>query len=236
VNVIGVRNETDPEVFKHVTLSDFDVQLSVAELGAAFRPAITAFPSRRAFLTPDPAKRKDLRARYDQRQTSGAIVGISWASANPDVGQLKALKLAQLVDALASRSQGASPTTLVSLQYGDLSADVAAVKRATGVEVVWDRDVDALGDIDAFAAQVAAMDAVVTISNTTAHVAGALGVPTFLLLPYNRGRHWYWFRSLAHCPWYPSVRYYVQKTDGTWDDALRQCRADIAHMIQSRLG
>ena len=68
------------------------------------------------------------------------------------------------------------------------------------------------------------MDAVVTVSNTTAHVAGALGIPTLLLLPFGRGRHWYWLRSFKDCPWYASVRYFSQDPDGTWDAALAGCR------------
>ena len=66
-------------------------------------------------------------------------------------------------------------------------------------------------------AQTAAMDCVVTISNTTAHTAGALGIPCALLLPKHTGRHWYWFRTETdQCAWYPSVTVFEVDPERDW--------------------
>ncbi len=64
------------------------------------------------------------------------------------------------------------------------------------------------------------MDCVVTVSNTTAHLAGALGVDGIVLLPATRGLHWYWFTERADSPWYPSLALVRQSTPARWEDTI----------------
>lgn len=83
-------------------------------------------------------------------------------------------------------------------------------------------------DLDAFAAQVAAMDVIVTVSNTTAHFAGALGRPTLLMLPLSIGAIWYWHmerdgRSL----WYPTIRQFRQQRSMEWGSVVEQVSQDL---------
>jgi hypothetical protein len=94
----------------------------------------------------------------------------------------------------------------VNLQYGDCAAEIAAAKRAFGVDILDDPEIDPLASLEDFFAQVAAMDLVVSTSNTTVHVAGALNIPTWLLIPRGEGALWYWFMDRSDSPWYPSVR------------------------------
>jgi ADP-heptose:LPS heptosyltransferase len=98
-----------------------------------------------------------------------------------------------------------------------------------GVEIIHDPTIDQLKDMDGFAAQVAAMDAVFTTSCTTAHVAGALGVPGIVVVPVGRGLHWYWFADRTDSPWYPSLRLARQRTPERWDDAI----AEAVHALAS---
>ncbi|MND00991.1 hypothetical protein D3C83_197940 [compost metagenome] len=64
----------------------------------------------------------------------------------------------------------------------------------------------------------------ITISNTTAHMAGALGVNGAVLLPASRGLMWHWFDSMEGSPWYPSLTLLRQKTDGDWTDVFLKAR------------
>ena len=64
------------------------------------------------------------------------------------------------------------------------------------------------------------MDLIITISNTTAHVAGALGVPCWVLVPAGKGQFWYWFLDREDSPWYPSLRLFRQATPGVWADVI----------------
>ena len=71
-----------------------------------------------------------------------------------------------------------------------------------------------------FAAQVAAMDLVVSISNTTAHIAGALGVPTWVLL--SEVPLWRWFQDETNSPWYPSVQLFRQRRRQGWLEVMSE--------------
>lgn len=181
----------------------FDFQSSVLDIGRWLRPDFGAFPSRRPVLIASRETATDLRSRYLLKAPQNRLIGLSWKSTNPALGRQKGLELNGLLNALA-----APALTFINLQYGDVAAEIAAASAQTGATVILDPDIDSLADIDAFAAQVAAMDAVVTISNTTAHMAGALGVPTCLYLPGHRKRIWYWFRDGNFSPWYRSLRLY----------------------------
>jgi hypothetical protein len=113
---------------------------------------------------------------------------------------------------------------LVNLQYGDCSAEIADVRKALGVEIYQDPTVDPLQDLEAFFAQVAAMDLVVTTSNTTAHAAGAQGIPVWIMLSRGMRTLWYWFLRHQHSVWYPSARLFrpVGEEGGWWHSVARQ--------------
>jgi len=112
----------------------------------------------------------------------------------------------------------------VSLQYGDfdeLETQVSAAKAPLHV----DRTVDQFSDIDRFAAQVAAMDRVITIDNSTAHLAGALGIPVSLLLPF--ASDWRWLHTRSESPWYPSLRIFRQPRMGDWASVIADVQASL---------
>lgn len=70
------------------------------------------------------------------------------------------------------------------------------------------------------------LDLLVTIDTSVAHLAGALGVPTFLLLL--RTSDWRWFDSGQSSPWYPSLTLFRQRTAGRWDEPLAELAAALA--------
>jgi hypothetical protein len=81
-------------------------------------------------------------------------------------------------------------------------------------------DLDLYGDLEGVAALAAACDLVITASNVTAHVAGALGRPVWLLVPEGNGRLWYWFAGRTDSPWYPSMRIFTRARGSSWRDLL----------------
>src|SRR5262249_33289234 len=82
-------------------------------------------------------------------------------------------------------------------------------------------DVDNTKDIDGLAALISACDAVATVSNTTVHLAGGLGVQTWVWLPHSNGRMWYWFENREDSPWYPSIRLKRQVSGQSWSQLIR---------------
>ncbi len=209
-------------------LTRFDFQMSISEMGAAFRQTLDHFPLRPSFLRADERAASNLRRKY--ASIDRPIVGLSWASGNPEIGAMKSMTLYQLMSGLTQADSKSA--AFVSLQYGDHAAEIREVNKALSTKIILDREIDAIKNVDSFAAQVSAMDLVITVSNTTAHVAGALGVPTVLLLPFSRGRQWYWLRASRDCKWYRTIKYVFQAEDGTWDDALKGCQSDVRSLFK----
>lgn len=203
--------------FGKVNLDDVDVQASISEIGPLLRPEFTAFPNHDGYLKADPAKVKELKTRYTALPGEGPIVGLSWHSTNVLAAGHKSVGLDQWSPILKTPG-----VRFVSLQYGE------AVNAAKGTHIYVDPYVDPMADVDLFAAQVAAMDMVVSTSNTTVHMAGALNVPTICLTPMVEGRPWYWFVGRDTSPWYPSVRHIWQTKRRTWDDVIARAAAELA--------
>jgi hypothetical protein len=193
-------------------------QLPIGSLPGLYRREWNEFGSSSSpYLRADSTQREHYRGRYANGEKT---VGLAWFSNNVKTGKGRSIDLEQLKPLF-----GVPGTRWVSLQYGDattLEAEVAAA----GLSLLVDPEVDQLRDLDEFAAQVAAMDLVITIDNTTAHLAGALGVPVWLLLPY--APDWRWPEFGGGSPWYPSMRIFQQPQPGDWasviakvDDELR---------------
>jgi tetratricopeptide (TPR) repeat protein len=104
---------------------------------------------------------------------------------------------------------------LVSLQLGPRAQDLQRHPGALPIEVLTPQE---LGTFEDTAALMAELDAVVTIDTAFSHLAGALGVPTLLLLP--EAPDWRWWLQPETSPWYPSVRLFRQASAPRWDDAV----------------
>lgn len=196
---------------------DVDYQIAAGDLGRFVRADFAVFPHHLGYLKADLGRAALLRERYGAVARGNLLVGLAWRSSNKEVG---ALKSATLVDWGALLS--VPGVTFVNLQYGDCTAELAAVRSSLGVDIVWDRNINPLEKMDDFFDQVAAMDLVISTSNTTVHVAGSLNVPVWLIDAAGPGALWYWFRAREDSPWYPAMRIFrnkkqrLKRVDGPW--------------------
>ena len=74
---------------------------------------------------------------------------------------------------------------------------------------------------------VAGLDLVITVDTATAHLAGALGTPVWVLVSA-AGADWRWPCGLFNSPWYSSARIYRQDTPGDWATVMARVRSDLA--------
>jgi Glycosyltransferase family 9 (heptosyltransferase) len=79
---------------------------------------------------------------------------------------------------------------------------------------------------------IAGVDLVITVDTMIAHLAGALGRPTWLLL--RRHPDWRWRQGTAETPWYPSMRLYRQSNEGEWGDVIARVREDLDRWQRGR--
>jgi hypothetical protein len=87
-------------------------------------------------------------------------------------------------------------------------------------------------DFDGLAALVDALDVVVSVDTSLAHLAGALGKPTCVLLA--RVPDWRWFLDRADSPWYPTARLFRQQRAGDWSQPLAEVGAALAARLAHR--
>ncbi len=117
-----------------------------------------------------------------------------------------------------------------------MADELQALRAATGIEVVEADGVDTLNDLDGLAALITACDLVVSISNTTVHLAGALGTPTWVLLQDAPSRRWGQRGDGEPSHWYESVRLFRQDSSDDWTTPLDQVRAELAALQARRSG
>jgi len=89
---------------------------------------------------------------------------------------------------------------------------------------------DGLTDFMETAAAIMALDLVITVDTAVAHVAGALGRPTFVILPYTPSFRWPLNRR--DCPWYPTMRTWCQRAPGVWSVPVREVRDELADLAR----
>ena len=176
-----------------------------------------------AYLVPDAPRVAALAQSY---RGARLRVGIAWHT-KADQAQGRRIDLQQLEPLLQTPA-----VRFVSVQYGDHRAEVAALKARCGVDILEDPSVDQMKDLDGFAAQLAALDLVVTIDNSAAHFAGALGVPCWVLLPSLP--EWRWQLDRPDSIWWPSLRLYRQSRRGDWSGPVARLAADLARLLQER--
>ena len=145
-----------------------------------------------------------------------ACGGISWRTSNKQSGKLRIARIEDFGPLF--KMPGAR---LINLQYGDVADDIAKAREAFGADVVSLPDIDVFDDIDGLLSIIMACDVVVSIDNATAHLAGAAGKPTLLLLPAHETT-WYWQNSNDRCIWYPSVRIFRQTIPGDWSGPVKR--------------
>ena len=177
---------------------DFDFQSPLGSVCQYRFPQISDYGMKNNFLKADAHQTNELRQRYFDGRP---LIGISWQGGGK-VGRihLKSLKLREMSPILQR-----SDVRFVSLQYGDDGPHLKRYKKETGIEVLHDDAIDPLRDMDKWLCQVAAMDGVISIANTTIHGAGGLGIPTLCLVSQNSDWRWIDPSVYRGCYWYPSV-------------------------------
>jgi ADP-heptose:LPS heptosyltransferase len=85
---------------------------------------------------------------------------------------------------------------------------------------------DELADFNDTAAVIDSLDLVVTIDTAVAHLAGAMGKPTWILLPH--APEWRWMLDREDTPWYPTARLFRQKRLGDWESVIERVRASLS--------
>jgi tetratricopeptide (TPR) repeat protein len=208
-----------------VDLDQYDEQIAIGDVACLLRNSAASFDRHQGhYLSEDPALRDRYRSRMNVEPCE-IVVGLSWQSIAPETGPQRSLSLSTLLATL-----GAVPRVrFVNLQYGDVQSEIERAAADTGIILWTEPEVDNRQDLNGLSALIAACDLVVTIGNTTAHLAGALGKRTLVLLPVVAG--WRWMNTGETCLWYESVTLLRQSRDGDWHSVLRRVHDSISYHL-----
>ena len=169
------------------------------------------------YLKADPQRVESIRKEL---QLYGkTVIGISWRSINSKFTK----KNIQLRD--MGRIFSGLDVVLVNLQYGDVDDEIREFKEETGIDVVQCASVDNREDLDGLAALIEVCDIVISITNVTVHMAGALAKETWVLLPYVP--NFWWLLERNDSLWYPSSTLYRQPALDDWDSVYESIRDDL---------
>ena len=165
---------------------------------------------------------ESLRAGFEKKYKSNTekIIGISWMSANKKIGDEKSIPLNQMSPILKKNK-------IISLQYGNVTKEIEKMNAIEDINILYDDELDYYNDINGLAALISICDVVVTCSNVTAHIAGRLGINTYLMVPKNFGNLWYWNETQEQSKWYPSITIIRQKEDMNWSETIETVRKNL---------
>ena len=200
-------------------LPRFDFDLAIGSLPLALGVTLETLPAPPRYLEADPARAARWQTRLAASSQGDALkVGIVWSgSRTHQRNPLRAVAPSLYAQALRA-IPGAAFYSLQIDGTGDLKE-----MSAHGLPVI-----DHTASLDSFdesAALIRNLDLVITVCTSVAHLSGALGVRTWLLLDVNP--HWIWMRERRDSPWYPSLTLYRQQHYRDWSTVLQQVRADL---------
>jgi tetratricopeptide (TPR) repeat protein len=195
----------------------------IASLPYVLHTTPDSVPATAPFLAVDPARTAEWRQRIG---TSGFKIGISWQG-NPDfmTDRFRSIPLREFAP-LAE----VAGVRLLSLQKCPGSDQIGTVRFADQIEAPLPySDVSGQAMVET-AAMMMNLDLIITSDTMIAHLAGALGRPTFLglqLVP-----DWRWLLDREDTPWYPSVRLFRQKKLGEWTDVFRHITDAVRQIVK----
>jgi hypothetical protein len=199
-------------------LPPFDLHCPLMSLPRAFKTTLATIPSSAKYLHADPGALARWSARIGQR--SRPRVGLMW-SGNPEntIDPRRSIRLADLIPHLPRELQ------YFSLQKQLRDADRVTLDTCPDI-VSFDAE---LMDFTNTAALSACLDVIVSVDTSIAHLCGALGLRTWVLLPETPD--WRWMRQRDDTPWYPTMKLYRQTTAGDWHGVLRRVAADLRQTL-----
>ncbi len=209
IKIVGLKKEL---------LKDFDKHIAIGSLGRYLRKSIKSFTTTpKKYLISSSKKEEEIKKKF---LSNGKFkVGISWKTLNKKQ-QYRNILLEQMLPILS-----VSNCEFINLQFGQTSEDLKNFMSKHKISIKTIDEIDNYNDIESLAALVNCLDLVITIQNSTAHLAGALGKKTWMLLAKNA--RWHWLVNQNKSLWYPSVKLFRQENIGDWNNIINNISIDL---------
>ena len=190
---LGTITNNDEE-FKKI-----DNIIYAGSLGRYYRKNIKDFKNN-SFLKLDEKKLVEMKRKLSIYKKKYKI-GLSWKSFSDKFATDKSLNLKDL-----NKMFSLTNCDIFNLQYGDVGDEINSFNNTTKNKILSIEGLDLINDFEGIASLLKSLDVFISVSNSTAHLAGALGVKTILIKPENFAVFHYWNQKTDNTPWYSSVR------------------------------
>ena len=201
---LNVKNISEP-----IKEAEYKSQISLCSLARYFRKDIISFSSNQPFLKVN----NDRFFKSNQKLRCA----ISWKSKAGLKSYDKSATLESLQSILTI-----GEIEFYNIQYSDESNEVDIINKKYGNIIKKPENLDVFNDIYGLLQFLESCDLVISTSNSNVHLSGAIGKPTYLLVPKSYGRLWYWDNELdGKNLWYPSVRKFSQKEQNNWVEPIK---------------
>lgn len=205
------------------TQHPIDATVAFGSLPGHYRNALEAFPGT-PYLVPDPQRTVMWRALLDSLGPT-LKVGLTWTGGmRKTFASLRSMPLNDLAPIWRQDA------TFISLQYTDATAECAEIERDCGIKIHHWPHATQTKDMDDQAALMSQLDLVISVDQTAVHFGGALGVPTWVLVP--KTPSWRYGLTGTTMPWYKSVRLFRQRDK--WVDTIAEVAVELRKLIASR--
>jgi hypothetical protein len=197
---------------------EWDQQIEVTELPRAFRTTLATIPVDVPYISLNPEA--IAQSRNNLRGTGRPRVGLLWASSGWNLA--RHLKLSELRPLL-----NLPGLDFYSFQRGEARVEIAQVAEAVSIH-------DTSGhspEIVHTAADLVNMDLLITADTMAAHLAGALGRPVWVLLPFEAD--WRWMLERSDSPWYPTMRLFRQTKPGDWSAPVAEMTEALSNYVHA---
>ena len=199
--------------------SEYDYHLPMGSMGLYFQKNINQINLQKKISYFSDSKIPDKIKKFR--------CGISWKSTNKIFGNKKSIDLNSLKKILSNEN-----IEFINLQYSDETKEINQIEKDLNKKIFMEHEIDCFNDIDGVAGLIKSCDFVVTVSNSNAHISGKLGVKTFLLLPYNDGKLWYWgLNNDRDIVWYPSMLPIRQESINNWGSCLSKLYKEFENYL-----
>jgi Flp pilus assembly protein TadD len=207
----------------------FDVQASVMSMPGLVGTRLETIPARVPYLFAEPERLDRWRRVIDAGRDGGLVIGVAWQG-NTGVATYSSGRNRSFPPEALAAVTAVEGVRILSLQAGPGGARADLPPTVTAFDAGLPLESSATAGFVDTAAAILACDLVISCDTSIAHLAGALGAPVWVALPFVAD--WRWLLDRDDSPWYPSMRLFRQPRPGDWTavfDDIAACLRNQHH-------